>query len=66
MSRLTNGLKLPHQVDSARASFAGIIAMDELAEVRQLRGNTEARRDHNDRLILPDWYASPMGSAEQS
>ena len=53
-------------MDSARASFAGIITVDELAKVGQLCGDSEARRDHKDRLILPDWYANPMRSAEQS
>ena len=66
MSRLTKALELPHQVDSACASVAGIITMDKLAEVGQLCGYTDARRDHNDRLILSHWYTSSMGSAEQS
>ncbi|KFY68720.1 hypothetical protein V496_00864 [Pseudogymnoascus sp. VKM F-4515 (FW-2607)] len=39
----------PHQVDSARASFVGIITVDELAEIGQLCGDTEAR--HGDALI---------------
>ncbi len=53
-------------MDSARASFAGIIIVDELAKIGQLCGDTEASRDHKDRLILADWYANPMRSAEQS
>lgn len=66
MSRLTKALELPHQVDSACASVAGIITMDKFAEVGQLCSYTEARRDHNDGLILSHWYTSSMGSAEQS
>src|SRR5690348_8439354 len=65
MSRLTKALELPHQVDLARASFAAIVTMDELAEVGQLCGDTKSRRDHNDRLILSHSYTSSMGSAEQ-
>ena len=57
-------MELPHQVDSARASFAVIITVDELAEIGQLCSDTEARRDHKDRLILSHGYTNSMGSAK--
>jgi hypothetical protein len=52
-------------VDSARASFTVVITVDELAEIGQLCGDTEARCDYKDRLILSHWYTNSMGSAEQ-
>jgi hypothetical protein len=61
----TQILQLPHQMDSARASFTGIIPVNELAKVGELSSDTEASRDHQDRCILPGWYTNPVRSAEQ-
>ena len=62
MSMLTKALQLPHQVNSARAGFTGIITMDERTEVGELCGDTETRRNHKDGFILLNWYAGKVTS----
>jgi len=47
------------------ASFASLITVNQFAEVGQQRSNTKVSRDHENGLILYDWYANAVRSAEK-
>lgn len=51
-SRLTFVPDLPDQVDPASTNQTSAIAIDEPLQMGQVRGDTEAARHHQDRLVL--------------
>ncbi len=61
---LTNVTDLPDQVDSTRDHPASVVAMNQLLQVWQLGGDSNAVSDHHNCLILADRDGVTMRSTE--
>jgi hypothetical protein len=64
VQRLTNVLDLPNQMDLTGAQLTGIIAVNKLLQIWQLRRDPEATSDHENVLTVVHGNTLPMKSTK--
>ena len=65
MSRLTDIPNLPGQMDSTSTNLTGIVAVNELLQVWQMRCDSEATSYYKDVLTVVHRKALPVRSTKQ-